>query len=150
MLRGGVLEERRGYYGCMKRFNNLSFLKDRRKDLRNNQTSQEIILWNMLRQRRLKYKFKRQHSVGPYILDFYCPEKRLAIELDGSQHLQNQDYDKERSDYLEEFNIKMLRFWNHEVDVKIDFVVEKIKEELDPPPAKGEGGGGGEFIHGNI
>lgn len=122
----------------MKRLNNLPLLKQRRIELRHNSTPQETLLWNKLRKHGAGSKFKRQHSVGPYILDFYCPEKKLAIELDGSQHVENKDYDAERSRYLEEFGIKVIRFWNAKVSDNIDAVTRTIKQELDLLPAKGE------------
>ncbi len=125
----------------MKRLNNVSELKDRRIDLRKNQTSQEELLWLNLRMRKLGFKFKRQHSVGPYILDFYCPERRLAIEIDGSQHLDNKEYDKERSDYLFDLGIRTLRFWNREVSANMAEVLKKIVEELQNPPPPCKGGG---------
>ncbi|MES3031883.1 MAG: DUF559 domain-containing protein [Patescibacteria group bacterium] len=102
--------------------------------LRRNQTPQELILWAQLRRKQLGYKFKRQYSVGPYVLDFYCPTKKLAIEIDGSQHLDNKEYDWERTDYLSVLEIKVLRFWNDEINTNIDGVVEKIISELSPSP----------------
>ncbi len=101
-------------------------LKGRRKELRNNQTEAENLLWEKLRRNQLGYKFKRQHSIGRFILDFYCPEKKLAIELDGAQHLENKQYDKEREAYLSEFGIKTLRFWNSEVTKDLNSVIQKI------------------------
>jgi very-short-patch-repair endonuclease len=98
--------------------------------LRKTQTSQETILWNKIRNNQLGFKFKRQYSVGPYVLDFYYPIKKLAIEIDGFQHVENKKYDIERSDYLSVFSIKVIRFWNKEIDVNISGVVEKIINEL--------------------
>lgn len=105
-------------------------LKNRRSTLRKNQTPQEVLLWARLRRSQLGVKFKRQHSVGPYILDFYCPDKKLAVELDGSQHLDNKSYDDERSDYLSVLGIKTIRFWNNEVNANINGVIEFIINEL--------------------
>jgi len=102
--------------------------------LRKNQTPQESILWARLRRGQLGHKFKRQYSVGPYVLDFYCPIKKLAIEIDGSQHLENKEYDQERTDYLSVLEIKVLRFWNNEISTNISGVVEKIVSELSPSP----------------
>jgi very-short-patch-repair endonuclease len=107
--------------------------------LRRNQTPQESILWARLRRGQLGCKFKRQYSVGPYVLDFYCPTKKLAIEIDGSQHLENKEYDQERTDYLSVLEIKVLRFWNNEINTNINGVVEKIISELSPSPLQGEG-----------
>jgi len=114
----------------MKRINNSPLLKERRIELRKNQTPEEKILWERLRQNQLGFKFKRQHSVGPYILDFYCSEKKLAIELDGSHHVENKEYDAERSDYLSALDIKTLRFWNSEVSANIEIVIKRIVREL--------------------
>lgn len=102
--------------------------------LRMNQTPQEIILWSKLRRGSLGLKFKRQYSVGPYIIDFYCPQKKLAIEVDGSQHIENIDYDNERTAYLNVLNIKVLRFWNNEINANIDGVMLKIINEMNSLP----------------
>src|SRR3989338_10376271 len=105
-------------------------LKHRRKELRHDETKEEKLLWENLRRKKLNFKFTRQYSVGPYILDFYCVEKRLAIELDGFQHLENKDYDKEREEYLLFNDIRILRFWNREVSANMDKELERIKIEL--------------------
>jgi very-short-patch-repair endonuclease len=68
--------------------------------LRQSKTPQETILWSKLRNNQLGFKIKRQYSVGPYVLDFYCSLKKLAIEIDGSQHIKDKEYDIERSDYI--------------------------------------------------
>ena len=70
----------------MPTLHNLNRLKDRRRELRSQGTTTEKILWNVLRDNRTGYKFKRQHSIGGYILDFYCAEKHLIIEIDGGIH----------------------------------------------------------------
>ena len=98
--------------------------------LRRSQTPQETILWNRVRNNQLGFKIKRQYSVGPYVLDFYCPIKKLAIEVDGSQHINDKEYDVLRSDYLSVFGIKVIRFWNNEINVNIDGVILKIINEL--------------------
>lgn len=103
---------------------------EKRKLLRRNQTPQEIILWAHLRRNKFGVKFKRQYSVGPYILDFYSPRNKLAIEIDGSQHTENHEYDKERSKYLSVLGIKVIRFWNNEINVNIYGVISKILSEL--------------------
>ena len=114
------------------RLNNISKFKERRVSLRKNQTSHEVLLWAKIRRSQLGFKFKRQHSVGPYILDFYCPQNKLAIEIDGSQHIENKDYDKERSGYLSVLGINVIRFWNNEINTNIDSVIQKIRCELGP------------------
>jgi len=103
-----------------------------RRGLRKNATNAERKLWSILRSRRLiGLKFFRQYSVGPYILDFYCPERRIAIKVDGGQHADvlGQQYDAHRDSYLRELNIRMIRFWNNDVLQNIDGVVEGMKEE---------------------
>jgi very-short-patch-repair endonuclease len=115
--------------------------KPRRKELRHNETKEEKLLWNSLRRKNLGFKFVRQYSAGPYILDFYCSEKRIGIELDGFQHLENKDYDKERDNYLLMNDIKILRFWNSEINGNIDEVLNKIKIELSSKPHPNVGGG---------
>ena len=112
---------------------NHPILKPRRTELRKKQTPQEVLLWARIRKNQLGFKFKRQHSIGPYILDFYSPEKRLAIELDGSQHLDNKEYDTERDNFLLGHEIKTLRFWNNEVNNNIEGVLQKIFSELNSP-----------------
>lgn len=100
----------------MKRLVNNQTQKDIRKELRKNQTKEEELLWFYLRNNKLGYKFRRQVSVGSFIADFFCAEKLLAIELDGMQHLENKEYDKEREMHFNKLNIKTVRFWNSEIN----------------------------------
>jgi len=91
-------------------------MKCRTKTLRKNLTDAERWLWQRLRNRELSgWKFRRQHSIGPYIVDFVCIEKRLVIELDGGQHAENLESDAKRSEYLKEKGYRILRFWNNDV-----------------------------------
>jgi len=80
-------------------------------------------------------KFFRQYSIGPYILDFYCPTLKLAVELDGGQHNEsiNQEYDANRSEYLKSQCIDVMRFWNHDVLLDIDSILNKLEESVTPP-----------------
>ena len=74
----------------MNKFFNKRKYKDARKKLRNNMPTAEIILWNIIRNKQIKnYKFRRQHGIGPYIVDFYCPNARIVIEIDGESHYTN-------------------------------------------------------------
>lgn len=113
-----------------KRVHTIKYLHDARKDLRNNITPQELLLWYKLKNKSLGQKFRRQHSIGNFIADFYCPVKKLVIELDGSQHLDNEEYDKERTEYFESLGIRVIRFWNGDVNKNLDGVLMKIEEEL--------------------
>ena len=119
------------------------------KKLRNQPTDAEHRLWQYLRGRQLQgCKFRRQHPFGDYILDFACLDRKIAIELDGSQHAKSTEYDAERTKVLEKAGFRVLRFWNNEVFENIEGVVEVIIAALiDPkatpsppnPPLEGEG-----------
>ncbi len=105
-------------------------LKAFRRELRKNLTPAEAILWKALQQRKLEgRKFRRQHSVGKYVIDFYCPSEMLAVELDGAEHftLQGSLNDQERDDYLKGLNIRVVRFENKEVYNNLELVMEEIK-----------------------
>jgi very-short-patch-repair endonuclease len=115
--------------------NNPAF-KQRRQELRRNQTDAEKIFWLKIRNRQFHgLKFFRQYSIGPYILDFYCPEVKFAVELDGGQHneLMGREYDAARSEYLKECGVTVLRFWNHEVLFDIQAVLSKLEKEIYHP-----------------
>ncbi len=86
-------------------------LKERRRELRHRSTKEEEILWSKIRNNKLGCKFKRQHSIGGYILDFYCPESRLIIEIDGASHnpKEAKGYDKNRDEYFKELSYKTIR-----------------------------------------
>ncbi|MEX2029114.1 MAG: DUF559 domain-containing protein [Candidatus Paceibacterota bacterium] len=96
--------------------------------LRREETTAEKILWQELRNRKLNVKFRRQHPVDKFILDFYAPEIKLAIELDGSPHKEMQKYDKLRTEHLKSHDIKVIRFWNDEVEKNLYKVLEQIKK----------------------
>ena len=95
--------------------------------LRQRQTPQEQKVWARLRDRRLNgYKFRRQHPIGPFVADFYCAEARLVVELDGSGHARQSEYDQARTGWLEERGYRVIRFTNTEVDHNLHAVLEKI------------------------
>ena len=103
--------------------------KDKRRALRQTETAPEALLWERLRDRRTEnLKFRRQYSVGVYILDFYCPACHLAVELDGESHISGeaQEYDAERTEFLSLLDIRVLRFANATVYKDIDRVIETI------------------------
>lgn len=110
----------------MIRLKNNIFLKERCRLLRKSETDAERKLWQILRNKQMDgLKFFRQYSVGKYILDFYCPKYKLAIEADGSQHLENA-HDNNRTTELKKLNILVLRFWDNEILQNIEGVYEKI------------------------
>ncbi len=101
-----------------------------RQSLRNNATSAEAILWRALKGKQVDgLKFRRQFGVGPYVLDFYCPEIRLGIELDGGIHrtANTYEYDQMRTRFLVENRIRVMRFDNEVVYNNIQGIIEAIK-----------------------
>ena len=112
---------------------NITSKEDRRKELRNSLTVAEAVLCKYLKGRQLSgMKFRRQSSVGPYIVDFFCPEKRIGVELDGARHFGPTagDYDDRRTRYLEERGIKVIRFENRRVYRDLEGVLEEIRQKL--------------------
>ena len=102
------------------------------KQLHRNLTPAESKLWTRLRAHRMAdAHFRNQHAIGNYIVDFCAPRKKLVIELDGSQHLEQVEYDVERTAFLESKGYKVLRFWNNEVMDNIDLVLNVIWDALD-------------------
>ncbi len=104
------------------------------RKLRKNQTPQEQILWNILRNRQvLGYKFRRQYPIGNYVVDFVCKENKLIIEIDGGQHNTPEGIlsDENRTKYLQSVGYKILRFWNNEIDNNIEGVYQKIIEHIE-------------------
>ena len=122
----------------------------RARSLRKRATDEERILWSQLRNRKLTgYKFRRQHEVGPYTLDFFCPSSKLSVELDGRQHghPELKQSDAERTAYLAEVGISEIRFWNYQVRKELRSVIATILRELQtrtphldplPLPTRGE------------
>ena len=110
---------------------NGKFHKRLRQYLRNNATKAERILWLNLKGKQLcRYKFRRQQGVGPFVVDFYCPECKLAIELDGPIHETSEakEYDRRRQEYIQQYGIRFLRFTNDDVYNNIDEVLNTIAE----------------------
>jgi very-short-patch-repair endonuclease len=119
-----------------KMYNKL-ILKPRRRELRQSTTPAEIKIWNIIRNRKINnLKFIRQYSVGFYILDFYCPKIRLAIEIDGGQHNDpdQKEYDEERTKYLNNLDIKVIRFWNSDVIKNIEGVYQVVVASVQNSP----------------
>jgi very-short-patch-repair endonuclease len=94
----------------------------------------EVKLWAYLRLLRDEgYNFRRQHALGPYITDFCSPRQKLIIEVDGSQHLTQIQYDSERTAFLENMGYRVVRFYNSDVMNRIEMVMEFIRQELQLP-----------------
>jgi 5-methyltetrahydrofolate--homocysteine methyltransferase/ATP-dependent helicase HrpA len=109
-------------------------LKSKARDLRKKMTKPEKILWNHIRRKKQHgFYFRRQHPYGIYILDFYCFEINLVIEIDGMIHLSRHEYDTERTKYLESSGLKVIRFNNNDIETRIDWVLKKIDIYLNNP-----------------
>ena len=115
-------------------FNKIEY-KQRRQTLRNNMTEPEKRLWGILRNHQLGVKFRRQHGIGHYIVDFYCPELKLIIEVDGESHFSEdaQAYDKIRGKFMLELGLTTIRFSNHEVMTNIDGICQLIQQVVKTP-----------------
>src|SRR4030042_96789 len=100
-------------------------------DLRHNSTEAEAILWTYLRSHRLKdIHFRRQHAIGKFIVDFCASRQKLIIELDGSQHLDREEQDSERTSFLASKGYRILRFWNNDVMNDLNAVMIAIEQAL--------------------
>ena len=109
-------------------------LEQAAKRLRKNQTSAEAILWHALRNKQLEgLRFRRQHPVGNFILDFYCSSCKLVIEVDGEIHCDRLDYDDARTNKLAEYGYTVLRFSNERVMNELPQVLAEIKRVVSPP-----------------
>jgi very-short-patch-repair endonuclease len=107
--------------------------KPRRTELRHSLTAAEAVLWTKLQNRRiLNKKFRRQSGIGPYIVDFYCPECKLVIELDGAHHFGylTPEYDAHRTRYLEALGLKVIRFENKQVFRGLEYVLQAIEDAI--------------------
>jgi len=103
-------------------------------ELRKQTTPAEKKLWAYLRlMREDGARFRRQHAVGNYITDFCAPRKKIIIELDGSQHLEQTEYDEERTHYFESRGYKVIRFWNNDVMKNIEDVMRAIPDTFEKP-----------------
>ena len=115
------------------------------KRLRRTQTDAERKLWTRLRDRQVNgCKFRRQQPIGRFVVDFFCPEHRLVIELDGGQHASQVKADRRRTEFLTKAGYRVLRFWDNDVLTEPASVLLKIADELNHPspllsPSRGEG-----------
>jgi len=112
---------------------NKKTFKKIRKNLRNNMTHAAVLLWTHLKGKALQgLKFRRQHSIKNYVVDFYCPEKKLVIEIDGPTHLARKakKHDLQRAEILKAYEIDEIRFTNEEIYDNVLVVLEKISEKI--------------------
>jgi very-short-patch-repair endonuclease len=110
---------------------------DHARDLRKNMTGTEKILCSYLRKNQLRgMHFRRQHPYGIYILDFYCFEKDVVIEIDGMIHLKRHEYDNERTEYLESSGLKVMRFTIDDINERIEWVIAKIDSFISDAPSQ--------------
>jgi very-short-patch-repair endonuclease len=93
-------------------------------------TTTERILWSVLKEDKLGFRFRRQFGIGHYIVDFYCPKKKLVIEADGETHLDQKEYDAIRDQFMKEFDMKVLRFTNEEIRNDLSQVLIEIIKAL--------------------
>ena len=103
------------------------------REMRHPQTLAEATLWHALRDRNLGYKFRRQHPIKRFIVDFYCAQAKLCIEIDGASHLEpaQAEYDNARTAFLEELGYKVIRFTNDDVHFNIHAVVDEIARTIE-------------------
>ena len=102
------------------------------RELRQQKTPAEATLWRHLRNKNLEYKFRRQHPIESFIIDFYCAKAKLLIEIDGETHFQKAqiEYDQARTEHLERLGYKVIRFTNDDIRYNLNIVISKIIEEV--------------------
>ena len=107
-------------------------MQERRRQLRRNMTAVEKLVWMYLRKRQMDERFLRQYSIDKYVIDFYCPKLKLAIEIDGDIHNQEEQkiYDENRQEYLESFGITFVRIWNEELYSNYDKAFKRIETAI--------------------
>ena len=109
------------------KFHNTKRLEKTRKSLRRTESKPEVLVWSKLRRKQIGYKFRRQFSIGRYIVDFYCPSTKLIIEIDGSVHSFKKQKDKIREDYLLKEGYSLIRFSTYKVLNNLESVISEIK-----------------------
>src|SRR5690349_10702266 len=109
--------------------------QEKRRKLRDQMTKAEVLLWTELKNKKLGVRFLRQYSINSYVVDFYCPSLKLAVEVDGATHCtdEEKEYDRSRQAEIETLNIEFLRFTNPEIYDDLYNVVEKIKAKCKTP-----------------
>lgn len=112
----------------MKKIFNLKKNKGIRRKLRKEPIKAERLLWTKIKNNQLGYKFRRQHGIKNYIVDFYCPTLKLVIEIDGATHITEEEIksDKIRQGFIESLGLKVARYTNHQIMTNMDFVLDDI------------------------
>ena len=120
----------------MQKVHNTTLTQDIRRKLRKNLTEPEKIFWNKVRAGQAIYKFRRQHSIGPYVVDFYCPQARLIVEIDGDSHAEDGQAakDEQRNLYFKKLNFRIKRYCNRDIVNNIEGVLEDLYKILTTPP----------------
>ena len=118
-----------------RRWRSSKAIQELARELRKEQTPAEERLWSYLRKKQLcGFKFRRQHPIGTYIVDCYCPSCRLVVEIDGDSHAEREDYDAVRTAWLEVQGCRVIRFTNREVQNEVEVVLGEIVEACEEPP----------------
>lgn len=112
-------------------------LKEKARYLRKNSTLSEVLLWRELKGKKLGYDFHRQKPIDSYIVDFYCADLQLAIEIDGESHYGKYEYDTKREERLKSLGVTVIRFKDIEIKKYLDIVINKIQKFLPTPPSVG-------------
>ncbi len=120
----------------MTKIHNIESQKQTRRNLRSNMTKAEIIFWSKLRGKQLGYKFRRQHGIGKYIVDFYCPELKLIVEIDGDVHGFNNKIkkDKDRQDFFENLGFIVFRYTNNDIKNNLTGVLDDLAVKIKSSP----------------
>ena len=128
--------------GATKRIRTYAGVQERARELRKASTQAEEILWEAVRNRRLGgFKFRRQAPMGAFIVDFYCAERKLVIEIDGGVHLTQREADAMRTEIIQSFGYRVIRFSNEQVEAHLPCVLDTILAACQLPllPGSGEG-----------
>ena len=118
----------------MTHFFNKTSEKEKRRGLRSGMPPAEALVWSKIRNKQvLGHKFRRQYGVGPYVIDFYCPALKLAVEIDGDSHFVAEaiENDQRRQGFIESFGIRFLRFTNDEVNKELEAVLENLYKTVE-------------------
>ena len=102
--------------------------RNRARELRKEMNETEKALWGRLRDRRRRFKFRRQHPLGPYTADFWCAVAKVVVEVDGASHAARKEHDRKRDDWMKERGITVLRFTNFAIDDRLPSVLNEIEK----------------------